>query len=57
MERVCGTCRHYREAEHRARDGEIIMIGYCKAIRTYPYRVRNYTCKRWHYDEAKALEG
>lgn len=56
MDRICKNCRHYRTWQGRDRDGTVITLGYCHAIRTYPYRTDGMTCKRFHYDEKKAIE-
>jgi len=56
MERICKNCRHFRQTQVQDRDGTMLTLGYCHAIRTYPYRVEDMTCKRFHYDEKKAIE-
>ncbi len=55
MDAICANCRHFRQWEGRDRDGTVITLGYCHAIHTYPYRKPESTCKRFHYDEAKAI--
>lgn len=54
--RTCEYCKHYREAQMRDRDGQEITLGYCHAIRTFPYRTPDYSgCKRWAADPQKVL--
>lgn len=56
MDKICKNCRHYRTWQGQDRDGTVITLGYCHAISTYPYRTDEMTCKRFHYDEKKAIE-
>ena len=52
--RTCETCKHFRQVAHRDRDGQEIMLGYCHAIRTLPYRTPDFQgCKRYSPDPEK----
>ena len=57
MERICENCRHYRTFDMMDGDtGEVITVGYCHAIKTFPHKRPTSSCKRWNYDEKKAIE-
>lgn len=57
MDRICENCRHYRTTEMvDGETGEIITIGYCHAIKTFPAKRPTASCKRFHYSERKVAE-
>jgi hypothetical protein len=47
-EKICRTCRHYREIEGR-KDGVVVTEGYCHASRNFAHRKPEDTCRRWNY--------
>lgn len=57
MEAICKNCRHYRIAKLKNPEtGLTYPWGYCHASRNYAMHEETDTCKRYHYDEKKALE-
>ena len=46
---TCDTCKHLREVKDlRDRDGSPLILHYCHAISSFPYRTPDYpACKKW----------
>ena len=46
---TCETCKHLREVKDlKDRDGSALVLHYCHAISSFPYRTPDYpACKRW----------
>ena len=45
--RNCETCKQYREAKMRDREGMEVAVGYCHATSNFAKRQPEDTCKRW----------
>lgn len=52
---TCETCKHLREVKDlKDRDGMTLIMHYCHAISSFPYRTPDYpACKKYRTDPEK----